>query len=117
MATITQKKKLSKGTWALIIVFFAAIISIAVLAIIGKISLAFLANWLVSVGEFGASSWVNEVIVIVISAVGLGVLPTYVVYTWFKGQQVKVANTPGNYQPQGQALSNPQQSGTETVIS
>lgn len=116
MATMTQKKKLSKGTWALILVVIVAVIAVAVLAAVGYISLAFLANWLVSIGIFGSSSWINEVIVLIIPFVG-GVLVCYVVYTYFIGQKVTLAQNTGTYQPQGQTMSQPAQAGKETVVS
>jgi H+/Cl- antiporter ClcA len=115
MTTITQRKKLSKGTWALLIITFIAIIAIAVAAFLGYINLAFLANWATGTMSFGASSWVNAVIVLVVPFIG-GVLACYVVYTYFKGQQTTIQN-PGVYTPQGQSVGTPNQSGKETVIS
>jgi predicted membrane protein len=114
MSTITQKKKLSKGTWVLIFVLIAAVIAVAVLAVVGYISLAFLTDALVSVMTFGTASWINAVLILTGTFV-LGILFYYVVINYFVGN--KVTNTAPIYTPQGQALSNPQQSNKETVIS
>jgi hypothetical protein len=113
MTTITQRQKLSKGTWVLIFAVIAAIIAVAVLAAVGYISLAFLQDWLVSVGVFGATSWVNEVIVIASSAVALGVVPTWLIYRYFIGQKVKGVPL---YTPQTGATP-AQSTGTSTEVS
>jgi hypothetical protein len=114
MATITQKKKMSKGTWALIILVLVSVIVVAVLAAIGYISLAFLGDALVSVMTFGTGSWINATLILA-GAFCLGLVFYYVVINYFVGQ--KVTNTLPTSTPQGQALSTPQQSGKETVIS
>jgi hypothetical protein len=114
MQTITQKKKLSKGTWVLIFLLIAAVITVTVLAVVGYINLAFLSDWLVGAMTFGASSWVNATLVLV-APFALGLLFYYLVINYFIGN--KVTNTAPVYNPQGQTLSNPQQQGKETVIS
>jgi hypothetical protein len=114
MTTITQKRKLSKGTWVLLFVVIGAIFAVAVAAVLGYISLAFLTDALVSVMTFGTASWINAVLILTGTFV-LGILFYYVVINYFVGN--KVTNTAPIYTPQGQALSNPQQSNKETVIS
>lgn len=114
MSTITQRKKLSKGTWALIIILFAALITVAVLAFLGKISLAFLTTWLTGVMTFGSTGWVNASIVLGAAFAG-GAFICFLAYRYFIGQKVTM-NT-GAYTPQGQTIANPQQQGTETVVS
>jgi ABC-type uncharacterized transport system permease subunit len=116
MQTITQKKKLSKGTWALIFILIATFIAVVVLAVVGYISLAFLADWATGTMMFGSTGWVNATLVLAVPFV-LGVFFCYVVYRYFIGQKVSLAANTGGYTPQGQGLSNPQQSGNETVIS
>lgn len=116
MSTITQRKKLSKGAWALIILIFVAVIVLAVLAFLNYISLQFLADWLVGTMNFGASGWLNATLVL-LAPFALGAIAAYVGYNYFVGQKVTNVNTTGGYTPQGQTLSNPQQSGKETVIS
>jgi hypothetical protein len=114
MTTTTQKKKLSKGTWALIFLLVAAVITIAVLAVVGYISLQFLADGIVSYMSAGASSWMMGTLLIALPFLG-GTLFTYIIYTYFRGN--KVVNTMPTYTPQGQTLSAPQAKDTETVIS
>lgn len=116
MSTITQRKKLSKGTWALILIVFISIIAIAVAAFLGYISLQFLADWVVGTMAFGSTGWVNGVIVLITPFVG-GILVAYVVTRYFIGQKVTGIPAPGTYTPQGQTLSQQPQSGNETVIS
>lgn len=113
MTTITQKKKLSKGTWVLIFVVIAAVITVAVLAAVGYISLAFLGNFIIGVCTFGTTGWVNGTLVLGASFV-LGVFACYVMYRYFIGQ--KVTTTMPAYAPAGQTLSQPAQTGSETVI-
>jgi hypothetical protein len=115
MTTITQRKKLSKGTWALIIIAFVALIAVVVTAFLGYISLQFLADWATGTMMFGATGWVNAIIVLVTPFVG-GILVCYVAYRYFIGQKV-TAPLGNNYVPQGQSVSPAGQSGSETVIS
>ena len=115
MTTITQRKKLSKGTWALVFIVIAAIIAIAVLAAVGYINLAFLAAWLVSVMTFGTSSYINAIIVLAIPLVG-GIVLSYIVTQYFIGQKVTTNPISTGYNPQP-TTPTPAQSGKETVIS
>ena len=118
MSTITQRKKLSKGTWALIIIVLIAVIAVAALAVVGYIDLSFLSNWLVSTMTFGSSSYVNAIIVLVVPFVG-GVLVSYVLYNYFIGQKVTTATaaTTSGYSPAPSYPSQPASSGKETTIS
>jgi len=116
MTTITQRKKLSKGTWALIIFAFVGVIVVAVLGFLGIIDLSFLANWATGTMMFGASSWVNALIVFAAPFV-LGILATYAIFTYFKGQQVTTHTGIGTgYNPMPTTPSASQKD-TETVIS
>jgi hypothetical protein len=116
MSTITQRKKLSKGTWAFLITIFVAIIIVAVLAFLGYISLAFISDWELSVMDFGATGWVNATLVF-LAPFALGAIVCWAAYRWFIGQKVTVATGYGTgYNPQPTTPSQPQ-SGNETVIS
>jgi hypothetical protein len=114
MSTITQRHKLSKGTWALIIILFAALITVAVLAFLGYISLAFIADWLTGTMLFGSTGWVNAAIVLGVSFAG-GIFVAYALTKYFIGQ--KVTTSLAAYQPGGQNLSAQPNKDTETVIS
>jgi len=116
MSTITQRKKLSKGTWALILIFFIAIIAVAVAAALGFVDLTFITEWLVGVMTFGAVSYVNSIIVLSLPFIG-GLLTCYITYRYFIGQKVTTTMPlTGGYNPQPTTPSQPQ-SGSETVIS
>ncbi|MFA5365623.1 MAG: hypothetical protein WC325_10635 [Candidatus Bathyarchaeia archaeon] len=122
MQTITQKKKLSKGTWVLIFVAIAALITIAVLAAVGIVDLGFLtadydmetgtSGLLVGYAVFGSNGWVNATIIILIPFV-FGVIASWVVTRYFVGQKV---TAPTIYTPQTGASST-QTSGTTTEVS
>lgn len=115
MSTITQKKKLSKGTWALIIILLAAIVAVAVLAVIGYISLAFLADWLVGTMMFGSAGWVNATLVLVTPFI-LGLLLYYIAVKYFIGNKVTNTGVQQGYSPTPVYPSQTQKD-TETVIS
>ena len=117
MSTITTKKKLSTGTWALIAIVIVAVIVVAVLAIIGKISLQFLANGIYGFMVFGTSSWMTGTIVLVLPFLG-GVLFTYIIYTYIRGNKTAAVNTGAGmgYNPMPTTPSAVQKD-TETVIS
>ena len=127
MQTITQKKKLSKGTWVLIFVAIAALITIAVLAAVGIVDLGFLtadydmetgtSGLLVGYAVFGSNGWINAAIIILIPFV-LGIIVCWALYRYFIGQKVTTQQPAAGYgyNPQPTTPSQPQ-SGTETVIS
>ena len=117
MSTITQRKKLSKGSWALIALVIVSIIVIATLGIIGIIDLTFIGSWLISVMAFGMSGWVNAILVLV-APFAVGLLVCYVLYNYIVGQ--KVTNTgvaSSGYAPAPSYPSTPASSGKETTIS
>lgn len=116
MSTITQRKKLSIGTWALIFVCIAALITVIVLSVFGIIDLTFMEELLVGYATFGTQSWINAVITIVIPF-AVGAVFMWAAYRYFIGQKVTVAAYgAGGYTPQGQSIGNPQQKDTETVV-
>lgn len=116
MSTTTQKKKLSKSAWLLIFLFIAAIITVTVLAAIGYISLAFLADALVGYMMFGSASWMTATVALVLPFLG-GILLAYIVKTYFIGNKVTgTAVATGGYAP-APAYPNTAQQDTETVIS
>lgn len=115
MQTYTQKKKLSKGTWALIILLLACFVAVVVLAAIGYISLTFLSDWLVGTMMFGSEGWVNALIVLGAPAV-LGALACWAGYRWFIGQKVTIAAGTNIYTPQTGASNNPATAGTSTEV-
>jgi hypothetical protein len=117
MSTITQRKKLSKGSWALIIILLVAVISVAALAVVGYIDLSFIANWITSTMSFGASGWINGVIVLLTPFI-CGMLFLYVTINYFVGQKVTTAGTSAQgYAPTPSYPSQPASSGKETTIS
>jgi len=117
MTTTTQKKKLSKGTWALIFILIAALITVVVLAAVGYISLQFIADGINGFMTFGSAGWMEGTIVLVLPFLG-GILLFYIVKTYFIGNTVKGVNTGSGmgYNPQPTAPSATQKD-TETVIS
>jgi hypothetical protein len=116
MQTITQRKKLSKGTWVLILLAIGTVIAIAVLAAVGKIDLSPAANGVISVVSWGGLSIGNS-LVILIGAFALGMLTMWSLYRWFIGQKTTIAaqGIGGGYNPAPTTPSS-SQSGNETVI-
>lgn len=124
MQTITQKKKLSKGTWALIFLAIAGLITFIVLAAVGIIPLGFLINddmengdvgLLVNYAVFGTGGWINAVIMILLPFLA-GLVFMWVIYRWFVGQKVTVAAGQSVYTPQTGASASTN-SGTSTEVS
>jgi hypothetical protein len=125
MQTITQKKKLSKGTWVLIFLGIAALITFIVLAAVGIIPVNFLTDpydmetgtsgLLVAYAMFGTASWINAAIMIVLPLLA-GMVFMWIIYRWFKGQTVTVATAgQSSYTPQTGASASAA-SGTTTEI-
>jgi flagellar basal body-associated protein FliL len=124
MTTITQRKKLSKGTWALIFILIAVLIAVAVLAAVGIIDLGFLtadfdmetntAGLLVSYAMFGADGWINALIIIIIPF-AVGMIFCFGLYRYFIGQKVTTTMQTGGYNPLPTTPSQTQKD-TETVI-
>lgn len=114
MTTITQRKKLSKGTWVLIFALLAVVIAVAVLAAVGIIDLGFLtadfdmetgtSGLLVGYAMFGADGWINAIIIIIIPFAA-GIVACWLLYRYFIGQKVTAA-LPGTgvYNAQGQTV-------------
>jgi hypothetical protein len=128
MTTITQRKKLSKGTWALIIIALAALIVVIVLAAVGIVDLSFITadydmttgtgGLLVSYAMFGTAGWMNAAIIMVIPF-AIGIAVAYVTVKYFIGQKVTTAAPlygGQGYNPTPTTPSGSQQ-GSETVIS
>lgn len=127
MTTITQKKKLSKGTWALIFVGIAALITIAVLAAVGIVDLGFLtadydmetgtSGLLVGYAVFGSNGWINAAIIILLPFV-FGIIVCWALYRYFIGQKVTTSISQQGYAPApSYPTTQPAQSGQETTIS
>lgn len=114
MTTTTQKKKMSKAAWFLVFLLIVGIVAVIVLAAIGYISLQFLADGIVGYMAAGATSWMIGTLLIVLPFVG-GMICFWIIKTYFIGDKTKT--TLPTYTPQGQTLSQPAQTGTETVIS
>lgn len=116
MTTITQKKKLSKGTWALIFICLIAVIGVIVAAFLGFISLQPLADLIVGYATFGSLGWINAILIIT-APFAVGVLAFYIVQRYFIGTKITTAAPAGyGYNPQPTTPTQPQQ-GTETTIS
>ena len=101
----------------LIFILIAAIITIAVLAVVGIINIAFIGEWLVGAMNFGAAGWINATLVLV-APFALGLLFYYLVINYFVGN--KVTNAPGTqpgYSPAPTYPTSQPQSGKETTIS
>lgn len=114
MTTITQKRKLSKSAWALVLIALIAVIAIVVCAFLGIIDLSPVATGFLSIYMWASTDILNAVL-ITVGWVAVGVLGYYVIIKYFIGN--KVTTSMPTYTPQGQTLSNPQQQGSETVIS
>jgi len=67
---VKARKKLSKSAWILLAIMFIAIVAVAVLAVIGKISLGFLADGLVNLALWMSLSPFNVGIVLGVSFAG-----------------------------------------------
>jgi len=111
----TQKKKLSKSAWFLVFLLIAAVITIAVLAIVGMISLQFVADGIVGYMAVGASSWMMGTLLIALPFLG-GILFFYIVKVYFIGNKTVSPVAQGGYAP-APAYPTAQQKDTETVIS
>lgn len=111
---VSQKKKLSKSAWFLIFLLIAAIITVAVLALVGMISLQFLADIIVGYNAFGATGWMVGTLTIALPFL-CGILCYYIVKVYFIGNKT---TTPigGGYAPTPYTPSAAQKD-TETVIS
>lgn len=122
MQTITQRKK---GWWKILLVLIIVIVVIVGLAIASILTDAegnpYFDPTPYGDAYLGVFMWASEAmfnavfltVVLIIS----GILIAYLFYR-MRGQKVTTnANTAGTYVPNGQTISNPQQSGTETVVS
>ena len=112
MQVVTQKKKLSKGTWVLIFVIFAAIIGVAVAAALGYIDLAPYADMYVSIFMWGSTN-IYSSLILTVGFMAIGGVLVYLIYNYFRGQKVAVGNTV--YTPQTGATQ-PTNSGTSTEV-
>ena len=115
MSTITQRKKLSKSAWLLVILLFAAVIGLIDASTLGYISLQFLADGFIAVYVWASLDIINALL-LTAGWFMFGVATYYIIIKYFVCNKVTAA-LPGTYTPQGQTLSNAQQQGTETVIS
>ncbi len=115
MTTTTQRKKLSKSAWVLIVLVGVDLIGVIIANALGAIDL----SWL-GIGFLGIYFAVSQDLVLAVLVsfgwVTLGVLFCYAYYTYFRGN--KTTTTPGTgYNPQPTTPSTPVQKDTETVIS
>lgn len=113
MTTITQKRKLSKSAWFLIILFFVVFIAVVITATIGIIDLSWLAAGFLGI-YVAVSTDLVLAILLTVGEIAFGVFLCYIGYRYFIGQ--KVTTTMPTYMPQGQTLSQPAQTGTKTEI-
>jgi hypothetical protein len=122
MTTITQKKKKSPLVWVFIIMIIVAIVIVAVLATLHNpdTDAPYLDLTPVTDAVLGFYMWASiDITNAAIATVGLmvaGALFYYIIIKYFVGQKVTVAQQTG-YMPQGQTISQPNNSGNETVIS
>jgi hypothetical protein len=111
---IISKGKLSKSTYLLIFLVIGAIIVVGVLAAIGYIDLTWVSDGILGIAMY-ASTNIVVAIGIPVGSFILGALFYYALKRYFIGDKVNAPVTP--YTPQGQTLSQPQQSKDSTVIS
>jgi hypothetical protein len=114
--TQTQRKKLGKGTWMLLIVLGVAIIVFAVLHFVGIINLGFIGDWAINFASFGTASGWNAAIVLGIPFI-IGVLFFYTLKAYFIGEKVTTVTQVGGYNPLPTTPAQSQQQGKETTIS
>jgi len=122
MSKVTQRKKLSKGTWLLIIAVLVAIIVAVVLhftyhAVGFGIDLGFLGGIGQGLMNWGALGGWNSLI-IGVAFFGLGALFLYTLKAYFIGETVTTGAVGGTgYNPAPVYPTSPQKEDTETTIS
>jgi hypothetical protein len=114
MQTTTQKKKMSKAAWFLVLLLIGGIVTVAVLAITGRISLQFAADGVTSYMAAGTSSWMIGTLLIVLPFTG-GMIFFWIIKTYFIGDKTKGIQL-NNYTPQTGA-STAASSGVTTEVS
>jgi hypothetical protein len=122
MSTITQRKK---GWWKILLVLIIAIVIIAGLGVASVLTDADgnpyfdptpYGEGYLSIFRWASEAIFNAVFLTVLLLIG-GILIAYLFYR-VRGQKVTTNTTnPNNYVPSGQTISQPSQSGTETVVS
>lgn len=113
--TITQKRKLSKGAWAFILLIIIALGTVIILSAVGIIDPSPIVNGFMYVFAWASQAPVNAVLLFSGIFAG-GLLLMYVVYTYFRGQKVTTIQQPG-YSPMPTYPTAPVQKDTETKIS
>jgi len=118
MSTVTQRKKLSKGTWMLLIVLGVAIIVFAVLHFVGIINLGFIGDWAINFASFGTASGWNAAIVLAIPFI-IGILFFYTLKAYFIGEKVTTIyqGATSGYNPMPTTPAQPAKADKETTIS
>jgi hypothetical protein len=118
MSTVTQRKKLSKGTWMLLLVLGVVLIAVVVAHFLGAINLGFIGDWAIAYVSFGMSSGWNAAIVLGIPFV-IGILFFYTLKAYFIGEKITTvySTASSGYNPQPTTPAQPQQQGKETTIS
>jgi len=94
----TQKKKLSKSAWLLIFIIIGGLVTVSVLAVIGYISLQFVADGITSYMMIGASSWMMGTLLIALPFLG-GVLFFYFLKVYIIGNKTTGVMPGGGYSP------------------
>jgi len=117
MTTITQKRKLSKSAWVLILIAFIAVVTLVITAAIGLIDLSPIGNAYLSIFSWGSSDVVNGILTGGLFFV-LGVLAFYVTTRYFIGSKTTLPTGTQGYSPSPTyPASQPVKSGEETTIS
>jgi hypothetical protein len=112
--TIIQKTKKPMFTWIVIILALVIVGLLAGLHFFGIIDLSFLAVWFLGLFMWASVDIVNGLIVTT-GIFLLGAATYYIAVKYFIGQ--KITSPLNTYTPQGQTISQPQQSNSETVVS
>ncbi len=115
MSTMTQRKKLSKGTWALIIVVGVAVLTAVILHVVGILNLSFIGDLAIGFVSFGTSSGWNAALVL-LAPFAVGILTLYTLKAYFIGERVTInTGTPG-YAPAPTYPTQTPHQGKETTI-
>lgn len=118
MSTVTQRKKLSKGTWMLLLVLGIVLIAVVVAHFLGAIHLDFIGDWAIAFAMFGTSSGWNAAIVLTIPFI-IGILFFYTLKAYFIGEKVTTIyqGATGGYNPMPTTPAQPAKADKETTIS
>jgi hypothetical protein len=112
------RKKLNKSAIILLAILAIGAIVAIVLHFVGIIDLSFVGDWFMGIGmAMSESTWVAGGVFFGLIALGIFIgfwLKDYIVGV--DTANATITSNTGNYVAQGQTISQPSQSGTETVV-